>query len=138
MTQNSSRSWTVYIVECKDKTLYTGIARDLEQRLSAHNAGKGAKYTAGRRPVTLIYREGARRSQRGAGSRECDQAFKRKAETSFDLRHDTNITDYDGLGLAALIKSGEVSRGRASRCGDYAALHNKSIQQLTQLIHSFI
>ena len=59
MTRNSSRSWTVYIVECKDKTLYTGIARDLEQRLSAHNAGKGAKYTAGRRPVTLIYREGA-------------------------------------------------------------------------------
>ena len=47
----------MYIVECRDKTLYTGIAKDLEQRLRAHNAGKGAKYTAGRRPVKLLYSE---------------------------------------------------------------------------------
>ena len=60
MSENLPRAWTVYIVECKDKTLYTGVAKDLEQRLCAHNAGKGAKYTAGRRPVKLIYREDAK------------------------------------------------------------------------------
>ena len=51
--------WTVYIVECRDQTLYTGIAKDVEQRVQAHNDGRGAKYTAGRRPVTLRYQEQA-------------------------------------------------------------------------------
>ena len=46
-----------YIVECKDKTLYTGWTTDLEKRLQAHNAGKGAKYTRSRRPVQLVYAE---------------------------------------------------------------------------------
>ncbi len=47
----------VYILRCADGTLYTGYARDLEQRCAAHNAGKGARYTAGRRPVTVVYSE---------------------------------------------------------------------------------
>ncbi|MDQ3170358.1 MAG: GIY-YIG nuclease family protein [Acidobacteriota bacterium] len=50
-------SLTVYIVRCADGTLYTGYARDLEQRCAAHNAGKGARYTAARRPVTVVYSE---------------------------------------------------------------------------------
>lgn len=45
----------VYIVRCADGTLYTGYAVDLDQRLRAHNLGRGAKYTAGRRPVSLVY-----------------------------------------------------------------------------------
>lgn len=51
--------WTVYILRCKDDTLYTGITDDLPHRLAAHNAGKGAKYTRGRGPVVLVYREEA-------------------------------------------------------------------------------
>ena len=47
----------VYIVRCADGTFYTGYARDLEQRCAAHNEGKGARYTAGRRPVILVYQE---------------------------------------------------------------------------------
>lgn len=47
----------VYIVRCADGTLYTGYAVDLEQRCAAHNAGRGARYTAGRRPVTVVYAE---------------------------------------------------------------------------------
>lgn len=47
----------VYIVRCADGTLYTGYARDPEARTMAHNAGRGAKYTAGRRPVELVYTE---------------------------------------------------------------------------------
>lgn len=50
--------WEVYILLCGDGTLYTGIARDAEKRLKMHQSGKGAKYTRGRGPLTLVYREG--------------------------------------------------------------------------------
>ncbi len=46
-----------YILRCKDDTLYCGWTNDLERRLTAHNAGKGAKYTRSRHPVTLVYYE---------------------------------------------------------------------------------
>jgi putative endonuclease len=45
------------MVRCADGTLYTGYARNPEQRTKAHNTGRGAKYTAQRRPVSLVYRE---------------------------------------------------------------------------------
>lgn len=47
----------IYIVECKDGTLYTGWTTDLERRIKAHNSGKGAKYTRSRLPVVLRYYE---------------------------------------------------------------------------------
>ena len=50
-------SWEVYILRCGDGSLYTGIARDAEKRLKTHRSGKGAKYTRGRGPLTLVYRE---------------------------------------------------------------------------------
>ena len=46
-----------YIVECKDKTLYTGWTNDLQKRIKTHNDGKGAKYTRSRLPVRLVYYE---------------------------------------------------------------------------------
>ncbi len=51
MTGN--QSWYVYVVECADGTLYTGISTDVARRFKEHNAGRGARYTAARRPVTL-------------------------------------------------------------------------------------
>ena len=59
----------VYIVRCADGTLYTGYARDPAARVRAHNAGRGARYTAGRRPVRLVYRRRCR-SRGDALSRE--------------------------------------------------------------------
>ena len=59
----------IYIVRCSDGTLYTGYARHPERRVAVHNAGRGAKYTAGRRPVTLVYWESCR-SQGAALKRE--------------------------------------------------------------------
>ncbi|MGL4736637.1 MAG: GIY-YIG nuclease family protein [Cellulosilyticaceae bacterium] len=47
----------VYIVKCKDETLYTGYTSNIEKRIKAHNDGKGAKYTRARRPVELVYME---------------------------------------------------------------------------------
>ena len=50
-------TYWVYILRCADGTLYTGITDCLERRLAAHNSGRGAKYTRGRVPVALVYRE---------------------------------------------------------------------------------
>lgn len=50
-------SWTVYMLRCRDGSLYTGITDDLDRRVKAHNGGKGAKYTKGRGPVTVVYTE---------------------------------------------------------------------------------
>jgi predicted GIY-YIG superfamily endonuclease len=47
----------VYILRCADGTLYTGYARDPRERENVHNNGRGARYTAGRRPVRLVYSE---------------------------------------------------------------------------------
>ena len=47
----------VYLLECADGTFYTGWTTDLEERIKAHNEGKGARYTAGQGPVRLIYWE---------------------------------------------------------------------------------
>lgn len=45
----------VYILQCRDGSLYTGYTNNLRKRLEAHNAGRGAKYTKGRGPVRLVY-----------------------------------------------------------------------------------
>ena len=50
-------SWYVYILRCGDGTLYTGITTDVQRRLQMHRSGKGAKYTRGRQPLELVYRE---------------------------------------------------------------------------------
>ena len=47
----------VYIVRCADGTLYTGYARNPVERARVHNAGRGARYTSGRRPVALVHSE---------------------------------------------------------------------------------
>ncbi len=65
------KSWKLYILRCRDGSLYTGITTDVEKRLAAHNAGKGAKYTRSRKPVELVYQE------------QCDghsQALRRELE----------------------------------------------------------
>ena len=55
---DNNESWVVYILECSDKTLYTGITNNLDKRLAQHNTGtEGAKYTRARRPVKCVYNE---------------------------------------------------------------------------------
>jgi putative endonuclease len=49
--------WVVYILECSDNSLYTGITNDLERRLEEHRTGRGAKYTKHRSPLRVRYTE---------------------------------------------------------------------------------
>ncbi len=62
--------WTVYLLRCRDGSLYTGITNDLGRRLQSHNSGTASAYTRSRRPLTLAYQE--RQPDRGA-------ALKREA-----------------------------------------------------------
>ena len=55
--QAEAREWSVYVALCGDGTFYTGIAKDVDERLAKHNAGRGAAYTRTRRPVALHFRE---------------------------------------------------------------------------------
>ena len=56
--EKKNNDWFVYILECSDKTLYTGITNNLDKRLEQHNSGvDGAKYTRPRRPVKYVYQE---------------------------------------------------------------------------------
>ena len=71
--------WHVYIIECSDGTLYTGITNDLERRITAHNDGRGAKYTKSRRPVRLRFSEPAA-DRKNASQREYAIKSLRKAE----------------------------------------------------------
>ena len=50
----NKQEWVVYLVQCSDGSLYCGTTNNLKNRLAAHNAGSGAKYTRSRRPVTLV------------------------------------------------------------------------------------
>ena len=51
-----NENWYVYILLCRDGTLYTGITNDIKKRMLAHEKGKGAKYTKGRGPFKLVYK----------------------------------------------------------------------------------
>lgn len=62
-------TWSVYLLECSDKTFYVGISTDVDKRLANHNAGLGAKYTRGRLPVVCVWREEAA-SESAARKRE--------------------------------------------------------------------
>lgn len=58
MTVCEEQIWFIYILKCSDQTLYTGVTTDLQRRVEEHNSSKqGARYTAARRPVRLVYHE---------------------------------------------------------------------------------
>ena len=66
--------WVLYVLRCADGTLYTGVTSDLARRVAQHNAGRGARYTAGRRPVRCLAAWGF--PDRGAAQR-AEARFRR-------------------------------------------------------------
>ena len=81
--------WQIYIIECRDGSLYTGITIDLEKRLAAHNAGKGAKYTTSRRPVRLVYREGAANRSEASKRENAIKKLNRNAKLALCAKQDS-------------------------------------------------
>lgn len=68
----------VYIIECKDGTLYTGSTPNIEKRLKEHNAGKGCKYTRGRYPVVLKYLEEVENRSKAQQREYCIKQLSKK------------------------------------------------------------
>ena len=72
-------SWYVYMVRCKDDSLYTGISTDVSRRVEEHNSDlKGAKYTKARQPVTLVYKK---RCKDRSGASKAEAALKHLSRT---------------------------------------------------------
>ncbi|MBU0482917.1 MAG: GIY-YIG nuclease family protein [Proteobacteria bacterium] len=89
--KDNKKKWYVYIVRCLDNTLYTGIARNLAQRIEQHNSNKGAKYTRSRGPVTLVYAE---------EQHNRSEASKREYQIKqMSLRHKTVLIGQENLPL---------------------------------------
>jgi putative endonuclease len=64
MKTRGRKDWAVYILRCRDGSLYTGIAKDVRARVKQHSEGRGATYTRTRRPIKLLYQqEGLTRAQ---------------------------------------------------------------------------
>ena len=73
------KAWVLYILQCGDGTLYTGITDDLPRRFAAHTDGKGAKYTRGRGPLTIVYQENCQdRSQASKREYEVKQLSRQQ------------------------------------------------------------
>lgn len=91
---NMDSVWYLYILRCGDGTLYTGITTDVEKRLGQHRSGKGAKYTRGRAPLELVYREECG-SHSDALKRECavkSMTREQKQKLVFDWKKVTEIS----------------------------------------------
>jgi putative endonuclease len=83
---NRRKTWFLYILKCRDGTLYTGITNDIQRRLRMHNDGTASRYTRSRLPVKLVYREPCR--NRSDALRK-EWALKRfpKREKEHYIRH---------------------------------------------------
>ena len=74
----------VYILQCADDTLYTGITTELKRRIQEHNSSdKGAKYTRVRRPVKLVYEE--KHKDRSSASKREYEIKKMSRKDKFEL-----------------------------------------------------
>lgn len=81
--------WFVYVLSCKDKSLYTGITNDIEKRLKAHQGGKGGRYTRAHLPVKLVYLK--RYKTRSAALKREAQIKKIKREEKLRLINQLHI-----------------------------------------------
>jgi putative endonuclease len=82
--------WFVYLLRCADGSFYAGSTTDVEARERAHNQGRGAKYTSGRRPVSVVYREAC--ASRSAALRR-EHALKRLTRSQKEALAGARRTD---------------------------------------------
>lgn len=91
--------WCVYVLRCRDGSLYTGATNDLDRRLARHAAGLGARYTRSRLPVRLVHVE-------------------RASDRSAALRREAAVKKLPRTAKLALVEAGaRRQRARAARAG---------------------
>jgi putative endonuclease len=92
--------WYVYIVRCRDGSLYTGIAMDVERRLAEHQAGKGAKYLRGRGPLRVVF-------EKQVGSRGQALKIEHKLKSLSRNEKEELINDSDNAAFKSLFQAEE-------------------------------
>jgi len=104
-------AWFVYIARCSDGTLYTGIAKNVAERIAKHNAGEGAKYTRTRRPIRLVYSEPA-----------ADRSAAQSREYEIKSLHRSQKEALVAAALQTISMAEIAARKQASRDEDARAL----------------
>lgn len=82
----------MYVLECRDGSYYTGYTNRLEERIKMHNSGKGAKYTRGRTPVTLLYTESFTTKEEAMKAEYQFKQFKRNQKEQY-IKANSNRAD---------------------------------------------
>lgn len=82
-----------YVLECRDSSLYAGYTNNLEKRIAAHNAGKGAKYTRARGPVKCIYYETFTTKEQAMSAEYAFKQLKRSQKIDYIRRASDEITE---------------------------------------------
>jgi putative endonuclease len=90
MVRIAGARWFVYIVRCRDRTLYTGITNDLERRLLLHRKGVAARYTRGRLPVKLVHQESCSSRSAALKKEHALKKLKRAEKEAYINNHGYN------------------------------------------------
>lgn len=101
----------VYVLSCRDTSLYIGITNDIEKRVRAHNAGTGGRYTRSRRPVSLAF---VRACRSATFARRLEVALK-KLDRRRRLRLIAGDRDVLALALADVARMSRAARGRLAK-----------------------
>lgn len=104
------KNWTVYMLECADGTLYTGITDDLGRRLRAHNEGRGAKYTRGRGPLKLRYLESVPDKSTALKREHALKQLRRSEKMAIIQEKEREIKSLLEIGREASYTNGEIMR----------------------------
>jgi putative endonuclease len=90
----SADNWLVYIIRCRDNSLYTGITTDLKRRFAQHASGRGARYFRGHEPVEIVYHEAGH--NRSTASRREAAIKKLKTVEKWQLVEEFNLEPLGG------------------------------------------
>ena len=112
----------MYVLLCKDQTFYTGYTVDLEKRIATHNAGKGAKYTRVRTPVTLLYAKEFATKEVGLDEDTATNVLKEAMQG----RQKSEFIDADSYNDIVKFKNFEIQR-------EYSKAYGEKIAQLFQI-----
>ena len=104
------KNWTVYMLECADGTLYTGITDDLGRRLRAHNEGRGAKYTRGRGPLKLRYLESVPDKSTALKREHALKQLRRSEKMAIIQEKEREIKSLLEINREASYTNGEIMR----------------------------
>lgn len=87
--------WYVYILQCQNKTLYTGVTNNIDRRIEDHKQGKGGHYTSYNRPKKILYTEEFKDKSEAEKPRTANQTLEQIQEISVNKRRPSRIDKFE-------------------------------------------